>query len=144
MTESKDAITAALSVESEHVQLATAVPVSEQVENWLQSLLSGMQTTLQVCPACSAHANTCVSHTYMGLKMMLQVYHTLFTCPPCASSEKAGKVPTMMKALRSFVLLLFLWLPHQEHVVKGSLVLQRFASVDNGGRQCPTASQRQP
>ncbi len=56
MTESKDAITAALSVESEHVQLATAVPVSEQVENWLQSLLSGMQLTLQVIPACSAHA----------------------------------------------------------------------------------------
>lgn len=74
MTESKDAITAALSVESEHVQLATAVPVSEQVESWLQSLLSGMQTTLQVTPACSAHANTCASHTCMGLKLMLQVF----------------------------------------------------------------------
>ena len=48
MTDSKDAISAASSVESEHVQLATAVPVSEQVESWLQSLLSGMQTTLQV------------------------------------------------------------------------------------------------
>ena len=48
MTDSKDAIAAALSVESEHVQLATAVPVSEQVESWLQSLLSGMQITLQV------------------------------------------------------------------------------------------------
>lgn len=49
LTDSKDAITAAMSIESEHVQLATAVPVSEQVESWLQTLLSAMQTTLQVC-----------------------------------------------------------------------------------------------
>ena len=48
MTDSKNAITAALSLESEHVQLAMPVPISEQVENWLQSLLSGMQSTLQV------------------------------------------------------------------------------------------------
>ena len=48
MNDSKDAITAALSVEAEHVQLAAAVPLSEQVDSWLQSLLSGMQTTLQV------------------------------------------------------------------------------------------------
>ena len=48
LTDKKDAITAAVSVESEQVQLATAVPVSEQVESWLQSLLTGMQATLQV------------------------------------------------------------------------------------------------
>ena len=48
LTDSKDAITAAMSIESEHVQLASAVPVSEQVESWLQTLLSCMQTTLQV------------------------------------------------------------------------------------------------
>lgn len=47
-TDSKDAITAAMSIESEHVQLSTAVPVSEHVESWLQNLLSGMQLTLQV------------------------------------------------------------------------------------------------
>ena len=48
LTDKKDAITAAVSVESEQVQLATAVPVSEQVEGWLQNLLTGMQATLQV------------------------------------------------------------------------------------------------
>ena len=48
LTDKKDAITAAVSVESEQVQLATAVPVSEQVEAWLQNLLTGMQATLQV------------------------------------------------------------------------------------------------
>ena len=57
LTDSKDAITAALSVESEQVQLAAAVPVSEHVESWLQSLLSGMQTTLQVILHVLAHAN---------------------------------------------------------------------------------------
>ena len=55
LTDSKDAITAAMSVESEHVQLAAAVPVSDQVEVWLQSLLSGMQATLQVC----SHVYSC-------------------------------------------------------------------------------------
>ena len=55
LTDSKDAITAAMSIESEHVQLAAAVPVSEQVEIWLQGLLSGMQSTLQV---------TCCIRTY--------------------------------------------------------------------------------
>ncbi len=50
LTDSKDAITAAMSIESESVQLAAAVPVSEQVESWLQSLLTGMQATLQVQP----------------------------------------------------------------------------------------------
>jgi len=50
LTDSKDGITAAMSIESESVQLAAAVPVSEQVESWLQSLLTGMQATLQVQP----------------------------------------------------------------------------------------------
>lgn len=50
LTDSKDAITAAMSIESESVQLAAAVTVSEQVESWLQSLLTGMQATLQVQP----------------------------------------------------------------------------------------------
>lgn len=50
LTDNKDAITAAMSIESESVQLAAAVPVSEQVESWLQSLLTGMQATLQVQP----------------------------------------------------------------------------------------------
>ncbi|KAL3130926.1 hypothetical protein ABBQ38_000251 [Trebouxia sp. C0009 RCD-2024] len=58
LTDSKDAITAALSVESEQVQLATAVPVSEQVESWLQSLLSVMQTTLQgLLTSCMQHTD---------------------------------------------------------------------------------------
>jgi len=50
LTDSKDGITAAMSIEAESVQLAAAVPVSEQVESWLQSLLTGMQATLQVQP----------------------------------------------------------------------------------------------
>ena len=50
LTDSKDGITAAMSIETESLQLAAAVPVSEQVESWLQSLLTGMQATLQVQP----------------------------------------------------------------------------------------------
>ena len=48
LTDSKDAITAAMSIESEQVHLTAPVVVSEQVESWLQSLLMGLQTTLQV------------------------------------------------------------------------------------------------
>ena len=48
LTDNKDAITAAMSIESEQVHLTAPVVVSEQVESWLQSLLMGLQTTLQV------------------------------------------------------------------------------------------------
>ena len=48
LTDDKGAITAALSIESEQVQLAAPVVVSEQVDTWLQSLLVAIQSTLQV------------------------------------------------------------------------------------------------
>ncbi|DBA90074.1 TPA: hypothetical protein ACH3X2_004335 [Trebouxia sp. C0005] len=58
LTDSKNAITATMSIESESVQLATAVPVSEQVESWLQSLLTGMQATLQgLLTSCMQHTD---------------------------------------------------------------------------------------
>ncbi|KAL0047749.1 hypothetical protein WJX82_010930, partial [Trebouxia sp. C0006] len=58
LTDSKDAITAAMSIESESVQLAAAVTVSEQVESWLQSLLTGMQATLQgLLTSCMQHTD---------------------------------------------------------------------------------------
>ena len=48
LTDSKDAITAAMSIESEQVHLASAVLVNDQVDSWLHSLMFGMQSTLQV------------------------------------------------------------------------------------------------
>lgn len=81
LTDSKDAITAAMSIESEQVQLATAVPVSEQVEGWLQSLLMGMQTTLQVHipahPCISLH--TCFCRTMPG-GLMSVLHQACFKC----------------------------------------------------------------
>lgn len=47
LTDSKDLITAVLSDESEKVQLASAVGVSEHVETWLPNLLEGLEATLQ-------------------------------------------------------------------------------------------------
>ena len=47
LTDSKDLITAVLSDEAEKVHLASSVRVNEQVETWLQSLLEGLQATLQ-------------------------------------------------------------------------------------------------
>lgn len=55
LTDSKDQVTAVLSIEAEKVQLATAVKVNEQVEIWLQSLLEGLQATLQVGHAPKHH-----------------------------------------------------------------------------------------
>lgn len=47
LTDGKDQVVAALSIEAEKVQLSKPVTVNEQVETWLQSLLVGLQATLQ-------------------------------------------------------------------------------------------------
>lgn len=73
LNDSKDAITAALSVEAEQVQLATAVPVSDQVESWLQSLLSGMQTTLQVILPLGTHTSV------LTVRKEVHTHVTVFT-----------------------------------------------------------------
>ncbi len=78
LTDSKDAITAAMSIESESVQLTAAVPVSEQVESWLQSLLTGMQATLQVQP----HNALLISNSFFSCSQpcVLQLAQKLSCC----------------------------------------------------------------
>ena len=68
LTDSKDLITAVLSDESEKVSLASAVRVNEQVETWLQKLLEGLETTLQVGVSCAVSYSLSTLVMYMHLE----------------------------------------------------------------------------
>ena len=68
LSDNKDAITAAMSIESENVHLAQAVAVSEHVEGWLHNLLSGMQGTLQVVTPSCVHLKTLRSVAFSIMK----------------------------------------------------------------------------